>query len=283
MAECPKCKRHLRMTDWKQHCPGCGANIVVYDLQERLMQDADIAEVQYYHFQKKVDRIKASFVGSKLAVLRIFTSLIPIAALFLPIVKINLASPFEAYSGNMGVLDIYNMFEKLDLGAFADFITNEQTKTAGILFTGALICLLLSVVTMLVHFLCNMLACSPKGKIRNFSLDIIFIALVVIAMAAFSFMPENPVASGSLGIGSFIYLALVCVNFVVDFLCFRENIQVKHAPCYVGGIPIEEYFEMIEKGISHEDIRAEMYKRLSAIQKEQEKKLTGESVKKEGE
>ena len=42
-------------------------------------------------------------------------------------------------------------------------------------------------------------------------------------------------------------------------------------------------FEMIEKGISHEDIRAEMYKRLSAIQKEQEKKLAGESVKKEGE
>ena len=54
MAECPKCKEHLKMTDWKQHCPHCGANVVIYDIQERLMKDADIAEVQYYHFQDKL-------------------------------------------------------------------------------------------------------------------------------------------------------------------------------------------------------------------------------------
>lgn len=94
MADCPKCKTHLKMTDWRQHCPYCGANIVVYDLQERLMQEADKAEVQHYHFQKKVDRLKASFIGSKLSVVRIFTSLIPIGALFLPIVKIKLTPPF---------------------------------------------------------------------------------------------------------------------------------------------------------------------------------------------
>ena len=58
MAECPKCKKHLKMTDWKQHCPYCGGNIVLYDIQERLMQDADIAEVQYYHFQKKLSAIQ---------------------------------------------------------------------------------------------------------------------------------------------------------------------------------------------------------------------------------
>ena len=47
MANCPKCGRHLRLIDWKQHCPHCGANIVLYDRQERLMQEADVAEVQH--------------------------------------------------------------------------------------------------------------------------------------------------------------------------------------------------------------------------------------------
>ena len=279
MAECPKCKEHLRLVDWKPNCPHCGANIVVYDLQERLMQEADAAEVQYYHFQKKVDRLKASFIGSKLSIVRIFTSLIPIAALFLPIVKINLSAPFEPYSGNMGVLDIYNLFDKLDIGAF--LTASEMNSAAGLMFTLSVAGLLLSVVVMLLHFLCNMLACSPKGKIRNYTLDIIFIVLVAASMGLFAFIPENPFVSGSLGIGAFIYFALVILNFIIDILVFRENIEIKHAQCYVGGIPIEEYFEMCESGMSPEDLRAEMYKRLTAIQREQEEKLAKKNKAKE--
>ena len=56
MANCPKCNGHLGLKNWRQHCPYCGANIVIYDLQERHMQDADIAEVQNYHFQKKMQK-----------------------------------------------------------------------------------------------------------------------------------------------------------------------------------------------------------------------------------
>lgn len=279
MAECPKCKEHLRLLDWKPNCPHCGANIVVYDLQERLMLEADAAEVQYYHFQKKVDRLKASFIGSKLSIVRIFTSLIPIAALFLPIVKINLSAPFEPYSGNMGVLDIYNLFDKLDIGAFLTAI--EMNSAVGLMFTLSVAGLLLSVVVMLLHFLCNMLACSPKGKIRNYTLDIIFIVLVAASMSLFAFIPENPFVSGSLGIGAFLYLVLVILNFIIDILVFRENIEIKHAQCFVGGIPIEEYFEMVERGASPEELRAEMYKRLTAIQKEQEEKLDAKNKEKE--
>ncbi len=279
MAECPKCKEHLRLLDWKPNCPHCGANIVVYDLQERLMLEADAAEVQYYHFQKKVDRLKASFIGSKLSIVRIFTSLIPIAALFLPIVKINLSAPFEPYSGNMGILDIYNLFDKLDIGAFLTAI--EMNSAAGLMFTLSVAGLLLSVVVMLLHFLCNMLACSPKGKIRNYTLDIIYLVLVIATMGVFAFIPENPFVSGSLGIGAFLYLVLVILNFIIDILVFRENIEIKHAQCFVGGIPIEEYFEMVERGVSPEDLRAEMYKRLTAIQKEQEEKLDAKNKEKE--
>ena len=163
------------------------------------------------------------------------------------------------------------MFDKLDIGAFVTAI--ETDASAGIMFTGAVAGLLLSVVVMLLHFLCNMLACSPKGKIRNYTIDIVYIVLVLASMVFFMFIPENPFVSGSLGIGAFLYLALVILNFVVDILVFRENIEVKHAQCYVGGIPIEEYFEMVEKGVAPEELRAEMYKRLAAIQKEQEEKL----------
>lgn len=281
MADCPKCKKHLKLTDWKQNCPYCGANIVVYDLQERLMKEADKAEVQYYHFQKKIDRLKAAFIGSKLSIVRIFTSLIPIAALFLPIVKVNLASPLPEHSGNLGVLDIYNMFEKLDLGALGKLIAAEETSAAALMLTLSIVFLLLSVIIMLVHFLCLMISYSKNGKKRTYILDIVFIALPLLSMISFVLIPENSFVSGSLGIGSFLYLLLVILNFVIDVLVFRENIEIKHAQCFVGGIPIEEYFKMVEDGTSPEEIRAEMYRRLMKIQKEQEEKLKEKTAEKE--
>lgn len=283
MADCPKCKTHLRLTDWKPNCPHCGANIVVYDLQERLMQEADVAEVQYYHFQKNIDRIKTAFIGSKLTVIRIFTSLIPITALFLPIVKIKLSAPFEPFDGNMGAIDIYNMFDKLDPAVFFSLMGQSETQTAGIMFTASVICLLLSIIVMLLHFVCNMFAFFPKGKIRNYAVDIIFIALAVISMVCFILMPENTFAAGSLGIGSYLYLVLVVLNFVIDILCFREDIQVKHAQCYVGGIPIEEYFDMVERGVPQSELRQQMYRRLTAMQEEQERKLRETKEHKEAE
>ena len=203
--------------------------------------------------------------------------------MFLPIVKIKLAAPFEPYDGNMGILDIYNMFDKLNPSVFVSFMSEPSTKTAGILFTVSIVLLLLSVVLMLVHFLCNMIALAPKGKIRNYSLDIAYIVSVIAAMVCFSVIPENGSVGGVLGIGAYIYLALVVLNFVVDILCFRENLQVKHSQCYVGGIPIEEYFSMVERGDSPEQLRKEMYKRLTEIQEEQERKLREKTAKKEAE
>lgn len=268
MANCPKCNHHLRIADWKQKCPYCGANIVLYDLQERLMADADIAEVENYHFQKKIDRLKASFAGSKLAIVRIFTSLLPIAGLFLPLVKANFSSPMPKKSGSINVIDIYNMFEDIDIGAvFGSF------SQGGAPFVVSSVLFLLSVLLIFVHLILLTLACSPKGKARNYTLDIMMLVFSVCSAISFVIMPDNSFAYGSLGVGTFIYIALLIVNFAIDIAVFKQGIEIQHKQCYVGGIPIEEYFEMVEKGTPHEEIRKEMYRRLTAIQLKKDAEL----------
>ena len=142
MANCPKCNAHLKMTDWRQHCPHCGANIVVYDLQERLMQQADVAEVQHYHFQKKIDRLKASFVGTKRAVVRIITAFVPIFALILPIVKGALNPSFGDYEGNVSLITIYNG---------VDTIGSDGFLTSDMMLTASLVILALSIIISLIH------------------------------------------------------------------------------------------------------------------------------------
>ncbi|MCQ2462268.1 MAG: hypothetical protein MJ177_02545 [Clostridia bacterium] len=271
MANCPKCGRKLRLTDWRQNCPGCGANILMYDVQERLMKDADKAEVQNYHFQKKLDRLKGSFIGSKLAIARIVTSIIPIFALLLPIVNMKAVEPFYPYEGPFGIISIFgDILDNFDVNALLGLISGSPADKA-VFFSVAL--LLLSVVLLLLHVVFLTLACSPHGKIRNFIFDISMLVTAAAAAGCFAFAPEGGKISGSLSWGTLLYLLLLTVNFVIDYLTYKQGIEINHKPCFVGGIPIEEYFDLVEQGKSEEEIRKEMYKRLKAIQAEKDREI----------
>jgi len=261
------------MTDWKQHCPYCGGNIVIYDIQERLMKDADIAEVQYYHFQKKIDRMKASFVGSKLAVIRIFTSLIPILAILVPFFKCEFKAPFVDFKGFLNLFSLLDIVENLNTDDVLGLLNTTDGKLPLLFLLIPVVFLLLTVVLLLVRFGCLTMACSKKGKAICFGFDIVFIVLTVTACVMFFFIPENPYFNIKFILAPFVYLVLLGVNFGIDIAIYKQGIEVKHAPCFVGGIPIEEYFKMVEDGVPHEEIRAEMYKRLAKIQEEKEAKL----------
>lgn len=260
MASCPKCGQHLRLIDWKQRCPHCGANLVLYDLQERLMQDADIAEVQHYHFQKKIDRLKTAFVGSKPAIARIFTTLLPVGALFLPLAVLRLPEGFEPLAGDLTLLTVYNSIKEIDLAAFA--------KLSPVL-TVCLVCYLLSLVLTLVHFALLTLACSPKAKPRGVILNAVRFVVALLPLILLFTMPQDGAVSSAPGVGAYLLPALIAAAAVWDLYILWHPVEIIHKQCYVGGIPIEEYFEM-EKTMTREEIRAEQYRRLQAQYDEKE-------------
>ena len=280
MANCPKCGEHLKLTDWKQHCPHCHCNIVVYDIQERLMQDADKAEVQRYYFQKKIDRMKASFVGSKLAVIRIFTSLIPLAAVVVPWLKGEFNIPFVEFKGLFTLFTLTDMLDSLDINSILNILNTDDGKIPIILLAVSLVLLLLSAVLLLVRFGCLTMACSKRGKIRNYTFDILTLVFCIVATVLLMVVPDNAYFNIDFVIAPFVYLLLLGVNFGVDIAVYKKGIEVKHEPCFVGGIPIEEYFKMVEDGVPQEEIRQEMYRRLTEMQLKKEAELNGEAVEK---
>lgn len=280
MANCPKCGEHLKLTDWKQHCPHCHCNIVVYDIQERLMQDADKAEVQRYYFQKKIDRMKASFVGSKLAVIRIFTSLIPLAAVVVPWLKGEFNVPFVEFKGLFTLFTLTDMLDSLDINSILNVLNTDDGKIPIILLAVSLVLLLLSAVLLLVRFGCLTMACSKRGKIRNYAFDILTLVFCIVATVLLTVVPDNAYFNMDFVIAPFVYLLLLGVNFGVDIAVYKKGIEVKHEPCFVGGIPIEEYFKMVEDGVPQEEIRQEMYRRLTEMQLKKEAELNGEAVEK---
>ena len=261
MANCPKCNEHLRIIDWKQHCPHCGANIVLYDIQERLMQDADKAEIQYYYSHKKVERLKAAFVGTKLAIARLVLSLVPILAIVVPFVSGSFKEPFVPFDGAFGLFSLLNIMENLNTDAILGLMDTPDGKTAFLYLGISLVLFVLSIVLILVRFICLTMACSPKGKIRNYIFDILLLVLPAAGSVLLMTIPENPYFEINFIIAPIVYFALLVVSFAIDIAVFKQGIEVKYEECFIGGIPSSEYFKMQEDGVSPAEIRQEMYKR----------------------
>ncbi len=276
MADCPKCGEHLKLTDWKQHCPHCNCNVVIYDIQERLMKDADKAEVQHYYFQKKVDRLKASFVGSKLAVIRIFTSFIPLLAILVPWFRAEFREPFVEFDGFFSLFSVLDIMDSLNIDGILSLLNSTDGKASVICLIGAAVLFVLSLLLVLVRIFCITMACGKRGKQRMYFFDIALLVLCAIGSFLLLFIPQNPYFDVGIILAPIVYFILLCVSFGVDIAIYKKGIEVKHAQCFVGGIPVEEYFKMLEDGVPAEEIRQEMYRRLTEMQLQKEAELNKE-------
>lgn len=244
------------------------------------MQDADKAEVQHYHFQKKVNRMKAAFMGSKLAIARIFTSLIPVVAIVVPWLKGSFKAPFAEFDGVYTMFSLMDMLESFDFDSISGLLNTSDGKTPLIFLAAALVLLVLTVVFILLHFFCLIMACGKHGKARNYIFDILMLVFSAGATGLLMCVPENPYFSIDFVIAPFVYFLLLGVNFGIDIAVFKQGIEVKYENCFVGGIPIEEYFKMVEDGVPQTEIRQEMYRRLTEMQLQKEAELNEEGVKK---
>ena len=286
-ATCPKCGGKLKLTDWRPNCPHCGVNMVYYGMEERLLLDADKAEAEHARTQPKVDRIKAATVGSPLAIVRLVLSLVPIAGLFLPLAQFAFQAPYAAFSGNVNVISLYNAVSTTDMDALTGMFSSKLFGPAMILYAAAIVCVLLSAVGVLLHTIFQTLACSPKGKQRNFAFNILNVMLVAAAIVCFTLFSSkisallpSVIQTSKIGFGAFVYLALLAVSFGVDIFCAVKGIPVKYKECFVGNIPADKYFQLVDEGVPLEQIRMVMAEH--AAQKEaaeQEKKAAEEAAK----
>ena len=277
MAKCPKCGRKLTLFDWKPNCPKCGVNLVYYGMEERLMAEADKAEAEHARTQKKIDRLKAAFVGSKLTVIRIILSVLPIAALLLPLASISYNGPFiEATTANINAIKIYEIVSSLD---FDGLFTMMGSSVVGSSFLGyfvALVGILLSLVFVIVSLLMLTLSCGKLGNVRNFIFNGLAIAGAVVSVVFYgqfakgitTAFPEF-VTEASVNWGAYVYIGTLLILLGINIVLAVKGIDVKYKQCFVGGIPAEEYFELVEKGTDVDTIHSMMAEALS--KKEAEK------------
>lgn len=64
--KCPKCGERLSVFYLKETCPKCGANILYYNMDKRLEEDAAKAEAEYEKLGQLVDKITPKFIKKRM-------------------------------------------------------------------------------------------------------------------------------------------------------------------------------------------------------------------------
>lgn len=259
MAECPHCGRHLRLTDWKPVCPGCGVNLNYYDANDILLEESEKAEIEHARFQPKVDRAKAAYAGNIRHVLRIVFTLLPVGALFLPL--------FVNDGANVNAIGLYKLVSGADFGSLLSDISAA----------GPLVCLLLSAALILVDLIFLIASLGKHGKGRTIFLYVLTASLACAAVVWFL------VSGGKVCAGGYLYAVLQVWSCVWNYLLMRRGIEVRYTPCIIGGLPSETYFYYVSRGLTREQIRREMLialteQHISAKRVEAERKEAGENV-----
>ena len=266
MASCPKCGKKLHLYQWRPECPACGVNMIYYSSNELLLEETEQAEIEHAKSQPRIDRAKAAFFGSPKAIARVVLSVLPLGAIFLPLGELISQENVLRVSA----LTVYDFFFVRETGGavLGGALKGDPLGITLLLF-------LLSAVMVLVCLICLVMSLGKHGKLRNLILNLIMLgsalgAAVLFAAKGGTFSPDYNIAK--LGWGAFVYLALLAAILIYNLVLAKTGLPLKKTPCYIGGIPSDEYFAMVESGASELTIRKRMVECLEAMQEEVRRK-----------
>lgn len=199
--KCPSCNKKLSMFYLKQECPHCGANILYYNLEERLKADAQKAEKEVEAFNRFGNLIKNSSVASPLHIIRLVLFFTPLASMCLTM--------FHTNSKNVSLVSF--IMDIIGGGFSLDALTSDKAYLFSVLT------MVFVIVLSLAEIITSLFSAGENGLKRN----IIASAVNLVVFGAFS--AAVLFFSGSLGIGWYITLL---IYLVCDALHFAVNNKI---------------------------------------------------------
>lgn len=256
MAECPKCGYKLRIKDWRPECPKCGVNVVYYGIEDRLREEADVAEYNHAKMQPRFDRLKFSLIGHPLSIVRLCIGLLPIVALLLPMGHISYTLPFGTHDTGVSLISIIMFFVNngfdfdLVLGMFGSASLGKAFIFWAVALVGAAAVVLIS----LIGFILLTLSAAPRGMKRNIGFPVAGMVFATIGFIGYCLMiGELNAALPGIFTGSvlpFAYIGvLICfaAMIVVNVIYKKKNIEVKYTDVSELLLPYDERPSTIAK------------------------------------
>ncbi|MBO4894359.1 MAG: hypothetical protein J5562_05560 [Clostridia bacterium] len=236
MAVCPKCQKKIPPYHLGQNCPHCKVNLRFYDFDKQFYRDAKQAELSLAKINIFIAHVKASFIGSKLAIIRLCTMILPLVSLLAPYAKVNITQPFYSSDIQLSALGLF--------GAFSDGVLNYVLGMKGgggegaafsALFAALASFAAVAVFAVLVFLLTVLCFISvkkmPKILCAVSCLGIaasIVTALLCLRYSAITRDTANVILSGKASFGFIVSIICFCVVFAVNLLIIKKGLNIEY-------------------------------------------------------
>ena len=228
---CPKCGVKIGTFDIKPNCKNCGVNIFYYSQENELRHDAKVTELDFASARLLVAKIKAAFIGSKVAIARMVFLFVCIGMLVIPFANVKVSIPLYEESFQIGAIGAYNLYNNgvlLKLLDFlkADFISKYVGIAAAELVLYALTVLLAA--ALLVIYILSFLNIKKTAK-SMYVISLICAAFCIVT-AVLPFVMKSIINAGfmtaSVGAGAFCSLAAFIVFALINRNMFVHEPEI---------------------------------------------------------
>ncbi|MCL2508209.1 MAG: hypothetical protein FWF05_03430 [Oscillospiraceae bacterium] len=262
MSNCPNCNRRLRITDWRQNCPQCGVNLMFHGFEKRFYEDAKRSELSFASMRVGSKQKKAAMKGNAAAKTRLFTCILPLISLFVPMGTLSANLPFAEKEWSAGLMYLVNLVMSGGANDIAYLRLMLSSAQAPLFKAGAAMLLamaaaavfgLAAFVTSMFCFL-NLKRWSLSGAIVS-TLGALFCAggfaagiMVLRSSAAL----DSAFFSGSLGMGAPISFAAFAFIAALNFILYQKGVPVEYNE---GDVERAEIYAKLKRGeVSLDDL-----------------------------
>lgn len=226
---CPNCNGEIGRFELSPNCKHCGVNIFYSQQKTLLTEDAKKCELEYATFRILVAKLKAAFIGSKIAILRIVAMVMAIGAIFVPFANVSLNTTLFTSSFSFGAWGIYTAFSDGTLGAvfrLSGYMPKESR--ACILLLCLIVAIFLSGLGIFVTLLLSFINIQKSAKVMRVLCVIGMVFSVIATVLSFampSIMADGGFLVGTAGFGAIACFLVLGFIFVLNYLVKKKNIQ----------------------------------------------------------
>ena len=232
--KCPKCGGEIAFYDLRPNCKHCGVNIFYYTQDDTLMRDAKRTELEAAVARMVIARVKAAFIGSKLAICRMVAVLLAVGALAVPFAGVRYHLPFFNGSFSAGLVGMILSFTDglaLKLPQFLSSALLAKGTLAAVVAAGCLVVLALIDIAIFAAFLLSFLNLT-KGALFIKRACIVGVVLSVISQVVVVVMKfttaDTETAQFTLGFGALAAAAMFIVIYLINNAMLKKGIEPQY-------------------------------------------------------
>ncbi len=229
--KCPKCGGEIPFYDLKPNCKHCGVNIYYYSQDELLARDAKRTELEAAAARMVIARIKVTFIGGALQIIRMIFTLLAVAALLLPFGSVLFRFPFFQGNISASLIGLIQTFQNGLLMKLPQLLSSalvsKQAMVVCVDLAGMLLVAVVDIVLAVIFLLSFFNLTRSTKKMCNTAIAGMIVSLLaqIASIVMNAVIPDSALAVVEVGFGGLLSCAVFLIVFLLNRAILKKGIE----------------------------------------------------------